>query len=73
MSRGLRRSGLAAGAGLVLALTAACSSTSTTSSSPASSASSPAGATGTLIVFGAGTLSTRSRRNWRPSSSRILA
>src|SRR5579863_8467551 len=60
MSRGLRRSGLAAAAGLMLALTAACSSssTSTTSSSPASSASSTAGATGTLIVFGAGTLST---------------
>src|SRR6201998_4856862 len=59
MSRGLHRSGLAAGARLVLALTAACSSsTSTTSSSPASSASSTAGAAGTLIVFGAGTLST---------------
>ena len=59
MSRVIRRSGLAAAAGLVLALAAACSSsTSTTSSSPASSASSPAGATGTLIVFGAGTLST---------------
>src|SRR5580700_3663138 len=59
MSRGLRRSGLAAAAGLVLVLAAACSSsTSTTSSSPAGSTSSPAGATGTLIVFGAGTLST---------------
>ena len=61
MSRGLRSTGLAAAAGLVLALAAACSSatsTSTTSSSPAASASSPAGATGTLTVFGAGTLST---------------
>jgi len=62
MSRGLRRSGLAAAAGLVLALAAACSSSTSTStstsSSPASSASSPAAAAGTLIVFGAGTLST---------------
>ena len=62
MSRTLCRYGLAAAAGLVLALAAACStstsSTSSTSSSPASSASSPAGATGTLIVFGAGTLDT---------------
>ena len=57
MHRGLRRSGLAAAAGLVLALTAACS-TSTSTSSPAGSASSTAGAAGTLIVFGAGTLST---------------
>ena len=56
MSRGLRRCGLAAAAGLVMALAAACSS-STTSSSPAANASSPAGATGTLTVFGAGTLS----------------
>lgn len=62
MSRILRRYGLAAAAGLVLALAAACSSstssTSSTSSSPAVSAGSPAGATGTLIVFGAGTLDT---------------
>src|SRR5579859_4376152 len=62
MSHAMRRIGLAAAAGLVLALTAACStstSTSTsTSSNPASSASSTAGAAGTLIVFGAGTLST---------------
>ena len=63
MSHAMRRTGLAAAAGLVLALTAACSSstsssTSTTSSSPASSTSSTAGAAGTLIVFGAGTLST---------------
>src|SRR5579863_1061648 len=60
MSRGLRRSGLAAAAGLMLALTAACSSssTSTSTSSPASGASSTPGAHGTLIVFGAGTLST---------------
>ena len=61
MSHAMRRTGLAAAAGLVLVLTAACSSstsTSTTSSSPASSASSSAGATGTLTVFGAGTLST---------------
>jgi len=59
MSRGLHRNGLAA-AGLVLALTAACSSAtnSTNTSSPASSASSTAGAAGTLTVFGAGTLST---------------
>ena len=60
MSRGLRRSGLAAAAGLVLALTAACTSTSSgpASGGPASTAASPAGAHGTLIVFGAGTLST---------------
>src|SRR5439155_8071425 len=58
MNRALRRSGLVAAAGLVLALAAGCSSAGTTSSSPASSASSPAGAHGTLTVFGAGTLST---------------
>ena len=59
MSSGLHRNGLAA-AGLVLALTAACSSATnrTNTSSPASSASSTAGAAGTLTVFGAGTLST---------------
>ncbi|HEY6295954.1 MAG TPA: extracellular solute-binding protein [Streptosporangiaceae bacterium] len=65
MTRGLRHLGLAVAAGLALALAAACSSTTTSSSSPAGSASSPAGttsspasATGTLIVFGAGTLDT---------------
>jgi molybdate/tungstate transport system substrate-binding protein len=62
MSHAMRRTGLAAAAGLVLALTAACStSTSSTSSSPASSTSSTSstgGAAGTLTVFGAGTLST---------------
>jgi molybdate/tungstate transport system substrate-binding protein len=62
MSRTLRRGGLAAAAGLVLALAAACSSstssTSGTSSSPAGSAGSTSGAHGTLIVFGAGTLDT---------------
>jgi molybdate/tungstate transport system substrate-binding protein len=64
MSHAMRRTGLAAAAGLVLALAAACSSSSSSSSTssaastPASSASSTAAATGTLTVFGAGTLST---------------
>ena len=57
----MRRSGLAAAAGLVLALAAACSSTHQhhhrAAARPAT-ASSAASATGTLTVFGAGTLST---------------
>ncbi len=57
MSRGLHCSGVAAAASLVLALALAAGCSSTTSSSPASSASSTTGATGTLTVFGAGTLS----------------
>jgi molybdate/tungstate transport system substrate-binding protein len=55
MSRGARGGILAVAAGLVLALAAACASTS---SQPAAGHGSSNGARGTLIVFGAGTLST---------------
>ena len=56
MGRRHRLGGLAAAAGLVLMVTAACGSSG---GSPGSSASpSAAGTHGTLIVFGAGTLST---------------
>jgi molybdate/tungstate transport system substrate-binding protein len=57
MGRRPRPGGLAMAAGLVLALAAACSSSGSgsTSSTPSSTRS---GAHGTLIVFGAGTLST---------------
>jgi molybdate/tungstate transport system substrate-binding protein len=54
MSRKLRISGLILAAGAALALAAGCGS----SSSPQPKASSSQGAHGTLIVFGAGTLST---------------
>jgi molybdate/tungstate transport system substrate-binding protein len=57
MSRRLRLGGLALAAGLVLALAAGCGSGSS-SSSPGTASSSTPGARGTLIVFGAGTLST---------------
>jgi molybdate/tungstate transport system substrate-binding protein len=58
MSHGLRRSGLAACAGLVLALAAGCGSGGTASSSPGGGGSGTTGAHGTLTVFGAGTLAT---------------
>ena len=55
MGRRLRLGGLAAAAGLVLMVTAACGSSAGSSASAGPSA---AGTHGTLIVFGAGTLST---------------
>ncbi len=55
MSRRLRVSGVAISAVVALALAAGCGSSSSSSSPSASSSS---GAHGTLIVFGAGTLST---------------
>jgi ABC-type molybdate transport system substrate-binding protein len=55
MSRRLRLGWLALATGLVLALAASCGSSS---SSPSTAGSSTPGAHGTLIVFGAGTLST---------------
>jgi molybdate/tungstate transport system substrate-binding protein len=56
MSRRLRLGGLALATGLVLALAAGCGGSS--SSTPSTASSSTPGAHGTLIVFGAGTLST---------------
>jgi molybdate/tungstate transport system substrate-binding protein len=58
MSRTPRLSGLAMAAGLVLAVAAGCSSASSGSTSISSPGSAKPGAQGTLIVFGAGTLST---------------
>ena len=60
MIRRLRLGGLALATGLVLALAAGCGSGSSgsSSSSPSTASSSTPGAHGTLIVFGAGTLST---------------
>ena len=55
MGRRLRQGGLAAAAGLVLMVAAACGSSGGSSASAGPSA---AGTHGTLIVFGAGTLST---------------
>src|ERR1017187_3463860 len=56
MSRRLRLGGLALATGLVLARAAGCGGSS--SSTPRTASSSTPGAHGTLIVFGAGTLST---------------
>ncbi|HUZ37159.1 MAG TPA: extracellular solute-binding protein [Streptosporangiaceae bacterium] len=55
MTRKLRRAGLAAGACLVVTMAAACGSSASSSQGAASPGAS--GAHGTLIVFGAGTLS----------------
>ncbi len=56
MHRRLRKGGLAVATGLFLALAAGCGTSGTNGSGGASS--SPSGAHGTLIAFGAGTLST---------------